>query len=74
MCKSDNVFTIKMLINLFKHKRLKDGRCTYKNTGASHLKIQQPLIDCDTQHRLISVQDGFKVSSALTLVLLLFQR
>ena len=48
MCKSDNVFTIKMLINLFKHKRLKDGRCTYKNTGASHLKIQQPLIDCDT--------------------------
>ena len=29
------VFTIK--INLF-YKRFKDGRCTYKNTGSSHLK------------------------------------
>ena len=29
------VFTIK--ISLF-YKRLKDGRCTYKNTGSSHLK------------------------------------
>ena len=53
-----NVFTIKII--LFKYKRLKDGRCTYKNTGSSHLKIQPPLIACDTQRRLISVQDGFK--------------
>ena len=29
------VFTIK--ISLF-HKRFKDGRCSYKNTGSSHLK------------------------------------
>ena len=29
------VFTIK--INLF-YKRFKDGRCTYINTGSSHLK------------------------------------
>ena len=72
MCKSDNVFTIKMLINLFKHKRLKDGRCTDKNIGASHLKIQQLLIDCDTQHRLISVQDGFKsVQRAYTCIALI---
>ena len=31
-----NVFTTK--INLFWYKRFKDGRCTYKNTGSSHLK------------------------------------
>ena len=30
-----NGFTIK--INLFKSKRFEDGRCTYKNTGSSHL-------------------------------------
>ena len=39
MCKSDNVFTIKMLINLFKHKRLKDGRCTYKILGRATLRF-----------------------------------
>ena len=30
-----NVFTIK--INFFRYKRFKDGRCTYKNNGSSHL-------------------------------------
>ena len=30
-----NAFTIK--INFFKYKRFKDGRCTYKTTGSSHL-------------------------------------
>ena len=32
-----NVFTIK--INLLKYKRFKSGRCTYKNTGSSTLKV-----------------------------------
>ena len=36
-------FTIKT--NLFKCKRFKDGRCTYKNTGSSHLKSY--IITCD---------------------------
>ena len=31
-----NVFTIK--INMFKHKRFKDGSGIYKNTGSSHVK------------------------------------
>ena len=30
-----NVFTIK--INFFKYKRFQNGRCTYKNSGWSHL-------------------------------------
>ena len=34
-----------MKINLFKCKRFKDGRCTYKNTGSSHLKSY--IITCD---------------------------
>ena len=32
-----NGFTIK--INLFKSKKFEDGRCTYKNTGSSHLNL-----------------------------------
>ena len=35
MC--NNGLTIK--INLFWSKRFEDGRCTYKNTGSSHLKF-----------------------------------
>ena len=31
-----NGFTLK--ISLVKSKRFEDGRCTYKNTGSSHLK------------------------------------
>ena len=34
-----NVFTIK--INLFEYKRFKHGRCTYKNTGSSHLYLRK---------------------------------
>ena len=37
-----NVRTVK--INLFKSKRFKDGRCTYKNTGSSHLNVLRKRI------------------------------
>ena len=37
-----NVLTVK--INLFKSKRFKDGRCTYKNTGSSHLNVLRKRI------------------------------
>ena len=36
-----NDFTKK--INLFKSKRFKDRRCTYKNTGSSHLNFCQGI-------------------------------
>ena len=42
MCYND--FIIK--INLFEDKRFKDGSCTYKNTGSSHLNKTETKLIC----------------------------
>ena len=47
MCYND--FTIK--IYLFKSKRFNDGRCTYKNTGSSHLNWSQKAQSSDRATR-----------------------
>ena len=44
-----NGFTIK--IYLFKSKRFNDGRCTYKNTGSSHLNWSQKAQSSDRATR-----------------------
>ena len=39
MCNTCVIMGFTIAINLFKYKKFKDGRCTYKNTRSSHLKL-----------------------------------